>query len=75
MEILNKTRSYGNVDAMLDKIRIYSSGDSISSRDLITILVKEGSISEMEARKVTQYIEVNNKVNVQKFMDVFNRSL
>jgi hypothetical protein len=49
--------------------------DVISSADLINALVREGKIQDNEARKITFMLEVNNKVSVQKFFEVLNKSL
>ena len=67
IDILIKVKEHGKVDMLMEKIRLYSVNDMISTKEFITALANHGSITEMEARKVALYLDVTGKVKVSKF--------
>lgn len=67
-------KSNGKVDLLFEKLRLYSSNDQVASKEFILTLVNHGGISEMEARKVALNLEVNSKIKVSKFQELFDRS-
>lgn len=41
---------------------------------MLTLLIKDGGISESEARKIVQFLENNQKIQVTKFLALLNQS-
>lgn len=75
LEILIKVKDHGKVDTLLEKIRLYGINDHISVREFITALTNHGSITEMESRKVSSYLEVSGRVKVSKFNEIFEKAM
>ncbi len=73
---LLKIRNEGNLDQFNDRVRIFQArDDTISSKELIQILCSEGKLSDFEARKITLFLEVNNKVSVPKLHRLLDKAL
>ncbi len=59
IEVLQKCKRHGNIDSLQNHARIYTSAEGqIPSADLITCLTREGQVSELDARKVTLFLEM-----------------
>jgi hypothetical protein len=58
MEILAKIKDAGRIDQLFEKIRVYTSGDAISSKDFIISLLSHGAVTEIEARRVSLFLEI-----------------
>ena len=58
----------------MDRIKMYTSDGSIACKDLQIALTRDGLISEFEAKKVTNFLEIRGKVNVPRFEEMLNIS-
>mmetsp|Transcript_20146 Transcript_20146/g.14866 ORF Transcript_20146/g.14866 Transcript_20146/m.14866 type:complete len:88 (+) Transcript_20146:35-298(+) len=74
MEILGKISQYGNVENTIQALNLSSSFEYVSTGDFIRILMRDGRLSESDAKRVSLFLEVNGRVQVPKFVELLNRS-
>jgi hypothetical protein len=58
MQIMSKIKDAGRIDWLFEKVKLYTQGDSIMSKDLIMTLLSHGSVTEIEARRVSLFLEI-----------------